>query len=388
MLYFVSLLACRSNPSTLEVAAVEAGEGDPAATLEAAAADLDVSVRARALGLLIQASETTEVWGARAIYDPSEWVQRAGIDALIGHPDPGAVELIAGLTERTDASPYVRSHAAVSLVVSGRDVPDLGWADRSKHWHRAPLALSAALQGDAAALSALQTDLAQGDFPLEIEFYLDLGQSGLDVADALEASRARVEEELELPIAAAQLGLGDKRGEGHFKEALDSDDIERRLEAVDYLSELDGDAAGDLLKKAAVGNGIVQDWATLALVARGDRGPEAALTALTLPDREARQQGVWALSHWMAQAESSRSRKQAHKSLVAMLGDPEPVVVLAAIQGLGRAGELGDRAKLAGFLSLEDRGLRVEAAGAILAIEARDGSADGVASVSESAAVP
>ncbi|MCP4809629.1 MAG: hypothetical protein GY913_28175 [Proteobacteria bacterium] len=382
MLYFVSLLACRTTPKTVDVAAVIAGEGDPAATLEAAASELDVSVRARALGLLITTSETVEVWGPRAVYDPSEWVQRAGVDALAVHPDPAAAELVASLASRSDASPYVRSHAAVELIATGRTAPDLGWKDTSAHWHRAPLALPAAIQGDAEALKVLREDLAQGDFPLEIEFYLDLGGSGLDVADALEASRARVEEELELPIAAAQIGLGDKRGEAHVKKALNSDDIERRLEAVDYLAELDGEVAGDLLKKAAVGNGVVQDWAELALIARGDRSPQAALDALVLSDREARQQAVWALSCWLETSDvSGRSRKQAHKALVSMLGDPEPVVVMAAVQGLGRAGQMEDRGLLAGFLALEDRGLRVEAAGAILAIESRDASTDGLASV-------
>lgn len=380
MLYFVSLLACRTTPRTVEVAAVESGEGDPAATLSAAAGELDVSVRARAIGLLIASSESADEWGPRGIYDPDEWVQRAAVDALVDHPDPAAAELVASLVERDGLSPYVRCHAAVELIATGRAVPDLGWQDESEHWLRAPLALPAAMQGDTDALSALRADLAQGDFPLEIEFYLDLGKSGLDVADALEDSRIRVEEELELPIAAAQLGLGDKRGEQRFKKALSENDLERRLEAVDYLAELDGDVATGLLKKAAQGSGVVEDYAELALIARGEKGPDAALDALLLPDREARMQAVWALSHWLANTDASgRSKKQAHKALVAMLGDPEPVVVMAAIQGLGRAGLPEDRAKLAGFLALDDRGLRVEAAGAILAIDARDASTDGVA---------
>ena len=55
-----------------------------------------------------------------------------------------------------------------------------------------------------------------------------------------------------------------------------------------------------------------------------------------------------------------------------MLGDPEPVVVYAAVRGLGRAGESTDRGLLAALLVDDSPSLSVEVAGAILQIEARD----------------
>ena len=377
MLFFVSsLAACKKVPTTeVAVVAVEPGEGDASATLETAAAELDVAVRARALELLIEHHGTE--WAPRALFDPSPYVQRAGVEALARLDEDEGYALIASLAAR-DVDPYTRSHAAVVLIRAGHAVPDLGWGDEHLHWRRAPLALPSAMQGDPEALAALQEDLARGDYPLEIDFFLDLGASGLPVEEALISCSEMVEEELELAIATALLDLGHAEGERRFKEALHADSLERRLEAVDYLAERDDEASVGLLKKARnVGPTEVEDWATLALIAHGEQGPDPAFEALASTDRELRQQAVWALSEWLERGEgSARNQRTAHKALVAMLGDPEPVVVMASIQALGQVGLMGDRALLAGFMAQDDRGMSIEAAGAILAIEARDGLAE------------
>jgi len=377
MLFFVSShLACQRVPVTeIALAAVEPSEGDASATLETAAAELDVAVRARALELLIEHQGAS--WAPRALFDPSPYVQRAGVSALATVGGDESWALIASLAAR-DIDPYTRSHAAVVLIEAGQAVPDLGWGDEHLHWRRAPLALPSAMQGDADALSVLQADLGRGDYPLEIDFFLDLGGSDLPVADALISCSEMVEEELQLAIAVALMDLGHAEGDKRFKQALHADSLETRLEAVDYLAERPDEGSTALLKKARnIGPVEVTEWANLALVSRGEEKPDVALQALASTDRELRQQAVWALSHWLVAVEgSSRDRKTAHKALVAMLGDPEPVVVMEAIQGLGRAGSMQDRAMLAGFMAQDDRGMSIEAAGAILAIEARDGVAD------------
>lgn len=378
MLFFVSVLslsACKKVPVTeVAVEAVAPGEGDARATLQAASAELDVAVRARALKLLIVYEGAD--WAPRALFDPSPYVQRAGVEALVELGDDDSYALIAALASR-DVDPYTRSYAAVRLLESGRAVPDLGFSDERLHWRRAPLALPAAMQGDPDAIAALDADLRRGDYPLEIAFFLDIGASGLPVAEALIEGTGLVEEELELAIACALMDLGHKDGEARFKDALHADSLETRLEAVDYLAERDDELSVELLKKArSIGPAPVEAWADLALIAHGESGPDAAFTALASSDRELRQQAVWALSHWLLESEgSTRDAKQAHKALVAMLGDPEPVVVMESIQALGRAGIMDDRALLAGFMALDDRGMSIEAAGAILAIEARDGVA-------------
>ncbi|HJN73834.1 MAG TPA: HEAT repeat domain-containing protein [Myxococcota bacterium] len=380
---FLSLSACKKVPVTeIAVIEVEPGEGDASATLETAAAELDVAVRARALSLLIR-YEGAE-WGPRALFDPSPYVQRAGVEALAERDEDDAYALIASLAAR-DVDPYTRSHAAVALIRAGHSVPDLGWNDERLHWRRAPLALPAAMQGDTTALEALGADLSRGDYPLEIAFFLHVGASGLPVADSLIEGSKLVEEELELAIANALLDLGHAEGESRFREALHSDNLERRLEAVDYLAQRDDEIALVLLKRAKnIGPEPVEDWATLALIARGEHPPDPAFAALVSTDRELRQQAVWSLSHWVLATEGAgRNKKQAHRAIVAMLGDPEPVVVMESIQALGRAGMMDDRALLAGFMSQDDRGMSIEAAGAILAIESRDGLASAAVGLGE-----
>ena len=188
-----------------------------------------------------------------------------------------------------------------------------------------------------------------------------------------------VEETLVLPTAVALVDLGHRKGEGLFKDALSDGNVELRLEAIDYLTALQDDAvARRLLRKARTGGpDAVRRYAELALVARGEEDPGPAYEALTDVDRELRQQGVWALAGWLASAPDAprRERRQAYKLLVASLGDPSPAVVQEAITGLGRVGRSADRGLLAGLLTEDTLGLGVEAAGAMLAIDAKEGMA-------------
>lgn len=390
LLLLLTLVGCGSRQppeAAIEVATVEASQGDPRAFLVQATEDMEPGIRGRALGLLIlhDAAPGGGSWAPRALFDPNPYVQRQAIDALSErmHEDH-SVALLESFVQRSNVDPYTRSHAAVLLATHGhlgtRDTLAQAWRAEDRHWRRAPLALAALMLGDEEALEPLARDLARGDFPLEVDFYLDVGRSGrAELAEPLIEGLAMVEETLVLPTAVALVDLGHRKGEGLFKDALSDGNVELRLEAIDYLTALqDAAVARRLLRKARTGGpDAVRRYAELALVARGEEDPAPAYEALTDVDRELRQQGVWALAGWLASAPDAprRERRQAYKLLVASLGDPSPAVVQEAITGLGRVGRSADRGLLAGLLTEDTLGLGVEAAGAMLAIDAKEGMA-------------
>ncbi|MCB9794118.1 MAG: HEAT repeat domain-containing protein [Alphaproteobacteria bacterium] len=381
LLLLLALLGgCRKpvTPEPLGETPEARGELDAREVLMRGAASLDVGVRTRALDLLIRFDPEPAggAWGPRALFDPSPSVQRVAAQALGARlPEPTSVALLEGLVQRAEVDPYVRGAAAFILGQAGHvdALPALQeqLAAERAHWRQAPLALGAAVMGDAEAAAALPALIAKGDFPLEIGFFLDCGRSGLaPLAPALIEASERVEEELVLPIAAALVMLGDRRGEALFREALSAERPEQRMEAVDYLVLLEGETAIELLEKArSTGPEPVKVYARMSLLARGQEDPELALAALASPDREQRQHAVWALSHYLSAAEDlpKRERKRLQDALRAGLGDPEAVVVIETIQGLARAGEPQDRALIAGLVGDDPAlALEVEVAAALL----------------------
>jgi len=370
----------------VERVSVEASEGDPQAYLVKASESLNPGIRGRALGLLILYDEAPGggPWGPRALFDPSSYVQRQAVAALAQRIDEEySRDLLETFVRRERVDPYTRGRASVALALAGysgeADTLSAAWKAEELHWRRAPLALGALMMGDEEALPALSEALARGDLPLEIDFFLDVGRSGrTELTRPLIEGLDLVEETLVLPTAVALISLGHVKGEALFRDALGDKDIEVRLEAVDYVVELDNEqVARRLLRRARTGGPeAVRRYAELALVARGEGGPEPAYEALANVDRELRQQGVWALAGWLVSSPDAprRERRQAYKLLLASLGDPSPAVVQAAIMGLAKVGRSADRGVLATLLQEETLGLGVEAAGAMLAIDAKDRS--------------
>jgi HEAT repeat protein len=375
-----ALLACRHTPPqpaaelTLERSPVQ----DPVLALEEGARSMDISVRRRSLELLIGFSQEPGggMWGPRALFDPSPYVKRSAVDALANRgDDPAAWDLLVETVGRSDVDPYVRGHAGVLLAERGdlraADTLSEAWRAERLHWRRAPLALAAAAMGDADALAQLQVDLARGDMPLEMQFYLDIGETGLTVlADPLHEGLRMLEPELELPVAISLIRLDDKRGMALIKDVLGGS-LDQRLEVIDFAADLPGDPGTELINKARMaGPQPVRRYAELALVARGEAPPQAAFDAMVDPDRELRQQAVWATALWL-QGQEGRGRtvRRAQDVLRAGLADPEPTVVQEAVRGLALVGRPEDRELLATLLGADAVGLSVEAAGAILAID-------------------
>jgi HEAT repeat protein len=355
----------------------------PRAVLAEGAEALDVGVRLQALGQLVRHSEQPGggQWSPRALMDPSPYVQRRGVEALRQRlPEPESSEQLVQVVGRPGVEPYTRGLAGRALATQGdtRALPALqdALAASEQDWERAPLALAAAMMGDEQALLPLRVALERGDFPLEVEFFLACGTSGLDgLAEALAQGSARLEEDLVLPAAASLIRLGSSDGETLFREALASDDPELRLQAIDFLADVEGDTATDLIRRARMlGPAPVSRYAEMALVSRGQESAKPAMELSRSLDREDRKQAVWALGGYLAATDSPRHETAVRESLRASLADVELMVVHEAIRSLGRVGLPADVPALEELMQQEFVAVRVAAAGAVLDIQQRASS--------------
>ncbi|MBT3217743.1 MAG: HEAT repeat domain-containing protein, partial [Proteobacteria bacterium] len=275
--------------TTLPEATKSIDADEPEEILVAGAASLDPSLRGRSLELLVKGADEDLVmdFAPRALFDPDPWVQRVGALALCGRVDenPAALGLLEAYVQR-DVDPYVRASVGLALIdfPGIREVFVKAWRQEQKGWRIAPLALVAALLGDGEAEDALAQALRRGDVALEVEFLEQVGGSGLGgLVPALKEGNGRVEEEMELPFAAARLRLGDLSAEGVFRRELSGDNVERQLEAMDYLVAIDGPPANALLRRAKTsGVGYLRWYAALALGARN--GEAAAFRQAMMDD--------------------------------------------------------------------------------------------------------
>lgn len=345
-------------------------EQEPLAVLEAGAAVLDPTLRAAALGLLI--GEAGPGWDARALGDPSPWVQRTAVRALLARGDPESQRQLERFATQPDRDPVVRSLAAVWMPSPAiAEATAEAWRQEQLPWRIAPLALAALVNGDPGARDGLSGALQTGELPLEIELILEIGHTGdTGLLPALELAQDRVEEELALAIAAARLLLGDPTAEQPFRKAVSDSDVERRLEALDLLVELDRPAATSLLTRArAEGPELVEWYAELALAARSGRDPELFTRAARDPDREVRQLAI-RFSRLAATGGTSDRKvaRAARRAVIDGLADPDISVQLEAVRAV-RALHLPEaQPAVAALLGEDSQLLRIEAAGALLAL--------------------
>lgn len=309
----------------------------PLDVLVDAASDLDPTPRARALRLLVEHAEDPGggEWAARALLDPSPWVQRAGVEGLVARlPEPESAARLEGYVARQGADPYVRGLAARHLgTATARDAMARAWRAARRSWERAPLALAAAVLGDAEAVEPLGRALASGELGLETSFVAAVGASGLTaLLPALAAAGEAVEDELVLPLAGARLALGDPDAEPIFRRALADADVERGLEAVDVLAALDHEAAVGLLRRARqAGSEPVRRYAELVSAAReGEVGPIGR--AATDADPELRGLAMRFAAEAVRRAPADRRvAREARRVVELGLADELPTVRLAAL---------------------------------------------------------
>jgi HEAT repeat protein len=363
--------------------AVVRAEPDPArawAVLQEGAESLEVPARRRALDLLIALSnpEESRAWSARGLWDPSPHVQRTTTAALQARlPEPDSLAALQGFIRRDGVDSYTRCAAASGLARIG-DVATLpavqeALEDAYEPWQQAPCALAVAQMASgaqaAAARAQLSEILATGELPLELGFVDDLGQSALPgLGGELVGVLDILEPELQLSVASAALRLGEDAAGDWFRRALSDEDIELQLEAIDLLLTQPPETGASLLRRAG---GPVKTTARLALIELGEGGPEPAIEALLALDREVRAEATRAIGGWLEHHGEDGPRRMVRLSQIALveaLQDPEDMVRLEALRALGSVGRAEDAGAIAPLLEADALLLRIEAAGALLAL--------------------
>ena len=344
------------------------------AVLETASADLEVTLRRRALELLVRLvpDEGGGQYALRGLYDPNPYVKQAVADALLLRTqDPVSHQRLVEFVMRDDVDDYSRGSIALDLALDGYQdhapVIAQAWRVAGDGWAAAPLALAAAVMGDTSAVDALGAMLREGEFPLEIAFFLDLGRSGLvDLVPSMEAALASVEEELRLPLAASLVDLQSDCGARVFQDALRSDDVMLALDAIDYLGQMEGPVAWRLMRLARRNrHPVVKRYADLVLLGRGFGNARVAVRSFQSDDRELR---AMALDSLAAGCASGACQALARRTMKQALADEELQVLLAAVGGMAAVGRAQDQALLLPLLDHDDWLVRVEAAGALLVL--------------------
>ena len=372
---------CGSRVYTPPLAPLELGlaesEGDHWGILEQAAGLMDTTVRQRSLSLLVQhwPEPGAGPWAGRGLGDPSPYVQRKSIDALGTRLEEEASRnALIQYLQRSDVSPFNTAKAAI-LLSQDSSTNVLGLVEEHlleerHHSERAPLLLAAAYLGSEQAPAPLAAALRKGDFPLEMEFFLSIGDRPFPgLTEALVEGLGLFEEELHLPIAYSLIRLDHPAGERLFREALKSKTIERQHEALDFLNQLLHPTADRLLRRDSK---ETADHARLIQESRRPQMPRFAVASLESPDRELRLQALQTLLLWNQRFDAKPSfRRQVRAQAAESLRDLEASVQREALRLMGTVGTRSDAKHISPFLGSEDPSHRVEAAGALLLIELR-----------------
>ena len=359
-----------SEPTLDEVQATVDAQPPEKILLDATMVD-DPSPRSRALALLLTTTDPERVatYAAIALADADAWVQDSGVRMLAERIDaPEVVTTLEAYVRRPDAPATTRGLAAELLVGHSDAIAQPlseAWQAAEEPWDVAPLAFAAALHGDEEAVDALSAALATGELQLDVAFLDRVGRSGLAVLEALRTGQDRVEEELLLPYASARLHLGDNGGEQAFRRTLSDDRALRRMEAVDYLLELDHPASAGLLRRArSVGPEVVTWYADLALIEKNAGSSTILEEAYARDEREVRLAAVNVASRLLAEDSHRKLTKAARRVVETATRDLASEVRAAAFAAAGSVADL----EIAFEEGVRDEVLsvRIEAAGAWL----------------------
>jgi HEAT repeat protein len=371
------LLACVPKPTTPvatgEIAAAAAPlPPDIRVALEEGAADLDVSVRRRAIATLVAVDPAPAggAWGPRGRLDPSEYVRRATVEALATRiTEPASRDLLAAILQDTSADPWTRGAAALALLGNPAGVsPEhraavAAAAGGVRGTRAAALLLAAAAGGDTTARDRLVRMLEGGGLPLELWFLRALGASGeAAFATGLRAGFDRVEPEVQLAAAVALLELGDATGERALATALAGEDEERALEAVELLSFTSPTIALPLLRGAATAGPAVVGAADAVRFGHGDGAARAVLDALASDEPEVRVYAARAAARRLADPAGLDGADRVRAALRAALPEADAALQLALVEALGADPGPADRELLRTLLRDESTRVRVEAA--------------------------
>ncbi|NCG19983.1 MAG: hypothetical protein GWP91_13330 [Rhodobacterales bacterium] len=359
----------------------EIGDVGAEATLIAGTQSLEPNPRSIALGWLIRTSPDPGggAWAAQGLYDPSSWVQRASVLALLSRlPEPDSLHQLESYLGLASGDPYVRGMAGVHLATVSTPLASktlsVAWRAENENWAIAPLALASAAHGDEEAIGAVATAVATAEFALELDFIHDLGTSGhAALLTAVQHGADYAEEEVQLPFAVALIQLGDPSGEQVLRKALTHPDPEIRADAIATLIRLDHPTATALLQRARNDKVQLLSWqARLGLAARSAQDGMVFEQASTASDPEVRalaiQLGAVAYRHPVAGA-SKRTRNSIEQVIVAGLSDPVDTVRLPAVNAVASLQLASAIPQLQPLVRHPWEQLRIEAAGTLLLLD-------------------
>ena len=395
MILLLSLVGCLSRMVVGVVApqveVIPNASDDPAwETLFSGAESLDVSVRLMSAYNIVRyrPEDSGGEFTQRFLLDPSPYVQRAALEALIDRMQAGddttALPLLVENLHRTDLDAYTWGHLAHSLVghVDGENAELISskWESESASYLIMPLAMAAAEVGNTSALAALETSLTAADIPLELLFFDDCGESGLPLSNTIMDSVDRFEQVLHIPALVCALELGESGAESVLRDVIRSDaNPERALEALDFVVEANTTAGEGAVHRLLIdasrsSNTLVSTYGNGALLLFGEGDPDAIVGAVSSVDRDVRVIALASLTRWwnsLGHTSTRRQRVSYHEAMVEALSDPNIAVVLAAIDALGHFAFPDDEEVLEQLLQSDDTMVRTRSASALLRLRRR-----------------
>ena len=359
-------------------------------TLYSGAESLDVSVRLMSAYNIVRYRPEASggEYTQRFLLDPSPYVQRAALDALLERLQTGedaeALPLLIDNLNRTDFDAYTWGHLAHSLVgfVGGENIDLIStrWESESESYLIMPLAMAAAEVGNTSALVALEASLTAADIPLELMFFDDCGESGLPISATIMDSFERFEQVLHIPAVVCALELGEEDAESTLREIIRSEvNPEQALEVLDFVVEANSSAGEGapyrLLSDASSSpNTLVSTYGLGALLLFDEGDLESVVGSVSSVDRDARVIALTSLTRWwdsLGHTSTRRQRVSYHEALVEALSDPNIAVVLAAIDAIGHFAFPDDVALIEPLLQSDDSMVRIRAASALLRLRRR-----------------
>jgi len=336
---------------------------DPSEVLETYATDPQPNLRAQAVRWRVRGG------GEGPDDDVSSWVQRA---VVVGLTQRGAdVAALLAIARRADRDPWVRALAALARPDEAMAEALADYRVEASEWRRIPLALGAWAAGDRSAKAFLVRDLRAGVLDWNVELILAIGDHGdADVAAALAVAQGAAEPELELAIAAARLQLGDLGGVAALQRVIDGSNVEARLEVLDLLVHVPGEASDQLIVRAgAEGPELVTWYAELAGIDRGTTKEGRLQAAMSAERAEVRElalrfaaPGVVTLPWRPRPLVDDKRRERAAPLVESGLSDVDPRVRRQALESAAALG-LGVTPAARGLALDADPQVRIAAAG-------------------------
>lgn len=351
------------------------------------AASTDPGLRGAALSVELLALEAP-AGGARlgaALYDPSPWVQRQGVEVLLARlAEPEAQQALVVYARRPDVSPHTACTAAQLAAASGppalseqlREAVLVRLAQEQRSWLRLPCLLALAASGGASEEESgeLVSVLEEGQLPLDALFVRHLLRTAPAAADpALGALPELVEEVVLLPVVVGLVERGHPAAERRLQELLKQQNTELALGLALSLGELDSELARSTLRGlTGHEHPLIAETARLLIAARGPSPAGELERALQSDELEVRLLALKLLGETLRRVRAEGGQRAlerlAGQALDRALAAERPRERAAGLALLVDVGGNRARERAAELLTADEAELRLEAARAVTAL--------------------